>query len=136
MRLEPMKKLARFVAVGCVGAICDYATRELLLHLGVIGWVARACSYIVGSIVAYYLNSHFTFGGDRSSQEKLRAAAVYLFCFLAAVLTDFLFRRHLSDIPHYLFWAWFVSQGVATTLNFLLQNFWVFQKPPRMRDSN
>ena len=122
-----MNKLIRFVGVGCVGAVCDYGTRTLLLHLGVIGVLARAGSYIVGSVVAYYLNSYVTFDGDRSAAEKRRAAVVYLFCFGAAVLVDFLCRRQLDSLPHYRFWAWFVSQAVATVLNFLLQNFWVFR---------
>lgn len=35
----------------------------------------------------------------------------------------------MPSMPGILFWSWFVSQGVATTLNFLLQNFWVFRPP-------
>lgn len=52
---------------------------------------------------------------------------VYLVCFDAAVLVDFLLRRQLDSFPHYRFRAWFVSQAVATVLNFLLQNFRVFR---------
>ena len=52
---------------------------------------------------------------------------VYLVCLDAAVLVGFLLRRQLDSLPHYRFWAWFVSQAVATVLNFLLQNFWVFR---------
>lgn len=132
-RAAMAKKMVRFVAVGCVGAACDYGTRSLLLHLGVIGVLARAGSYIVGSVVAYYLNSYFTFGGDRSAREKQRATVVYVVCFLAAVLVDFLFRRQVDHLPHFHFWAWFVSQAVATVLIFLLQNFWVFRGPAARR---
>ena len=105
----------------------DFGTRTLLLNLGVIGFVARACSYIVGSTVAYYLNSFFTFQGDRSGAEKARAAVVYTICFLTAVVVDALMRNWGTDLPHILFWSWFVSQAVATVLNFVLQNTWVFR---------
>ena len=121
------RKLVIFTLVGVVGACFDFGTRTLLLNLGVIGFVARACSYIVGSTVAYYLNSFFTFQGDRSRAEKARAAVVYTVCFIAAVLVDALMRLSATELPHILFWSWFVSQAVATVLNFVLQNTWVFR---------
>lgn len=63
----------------------------------------------------------------RPSREKRRTAVVCLVCLDAAVLVGFLLRRQLDSFPHYRFWAWFVSQAVATVLNFLLHNFWVFR---------
>lgn len=121
------RKIGAFTLVGVVGACFDFGTRTLLLNLGVIGFAARACSYIVGSTVAYYLNSFFTFQGDRSGAEKARAAVVYTICFLTAVVVDALMRNWGTDLPHILFWSWFVSQAGATVLNFVLQNTWVFR---------
>ncbi len=51
----------------------------------------------------------------------------YVLCFTAAVLVDHLVRHTLPAMPAVYFWSWFVSQGVATALNFLLQNLWVFR---------
>ncbi len=65
------KKIGAFTLVGVVGACFDFGTRTLLLNLGVIGFVARACSYIVGSTVAYYLNSFFTFQGIVQELRRL-----------------------------------------------------------------
>ncbi|KAB1504368.1 GtrA family protein [Corynebacterium sp. 320] len=124
-----MKKILTFTLVGIVGAFFDYGTRTLLLHVGVLGFLARGCSYIVGSTVAYYLNSYFTFNGNRSRTEKARAAAVYCLCFTAAVLVDLAIRKQFPEVPHVLLWSWVFSQAVATVLNFLLQNFWVFNNP-------
>lgn len=120
-------KLLRFALVGVAGALVDFSTRALLLHLGFPGSVARGCSYIIGSTVAYYLNSYVTFGGERSRFEKLRAATAYLLCFSAAVAVDVLLRHLAPSLPGVLFWSWFGSQVVATMLNFLLQNWWVFR---------
>ncbi|AZA10493.1 GtrA-like protein [Corynebacterium gerontici] len=117
-----------FLLVGIVGAVCDFGTRSLLLSLDGAPWLARACSYIVGSTVAYYLNSFFTFAGDRSAGEKLRATSVYCLCFGLAVLVDAVFRHGLPGIHHLLFWSWFFSQAVATVTNFLLQSVWVFSR--------
>ena len=77
-----LKKGINFTLVGVVGAIFDYGTRFILLQFGVPAFIARGSSYIVGSIVAYYLNSFFTFKGDRSAAEKTRATISYIVCFL------------------------------------------------------
>lgn len=122
-----IKKVSTFSFIGIVGAFVDYGTRSVLLWAGLPGFLARACSYIAGSTVAYYLNSFYTFDGDRSAEEKKRAGFVYLVCFIAAVTVDAGLRKAFPEIPNILFWSWFVSQGVATVLNFTLQNFWVFR---------
>lgn len=130
------RKILRFGMVGVIGAVVDLSTRTLLLHLGAPGVFARGGSYIVGSTVAYYLNSYLTFSGERSPAEKARAATSYVICFAAAVLVDWFIGHVFPTMPGVLFWSWFVSQGVATTLNFLLQNFWVFRPASSLRDSH
>ncbi|AHW62811.1 Putative membrane protein [Corynebacterium glyciniphilum AJ 3170] len=128
------RKVLCFGSVGVIGAIVDFSTKALLLHLGAPGVFARGGSYIVGSTVAYYLNSYLTFSGERSVAEKARAAASYVVCLTAAVLVDWLIGHVFPSMPGILFWSWFVSQGVATTLNFLLQNFWVFRPASLLSD--
>lgn len=124
---ELLRKGSSFVLVGVVGAAVDFSVRSLLLHVGLPGIPARAGSYICGSAVAYYLNSYFTFHGVRSREEKVKAAASYLVCFLTAVAVDDAMRRALTESAADLFWSWFVSQAAATSLNFVMQNVWVFR---------
>ncbi|HIW96433.1 MAG TPA: GtrA family protein [Candidatus Corynebacterium gallistercoris] len=125
------QKLIRFTLVGLVGAVCDYSTNFLLVAAGLPAWAARGGSYIVGSTVAYFLNSYVTFHGERSAAEKRRAAASYLFCFLAAVVVNqlvlWVFSWAQEVGPMERTFAWVASQGVATVLNFVLQNRWVFR---------
>lgn len=121
----------RFTLVGIIGALFDLSTRYLLLHLGLTPILARGGSYIVGSTVAYYLNSFFTFEGVRSGKEKIRAATSYVVCFTLAVLVDFIVRQFFGHSSTVLFFSWFSSQAAATVANFLLQNFWVFKKNPK-----
>ena len=102
--------------------------RTLLLAIGMPGVAARAGSYIVGSTVAYYLNSWVTFAGQRDRKEKARAAIAYLLCFLTAVGVDWLVRAGFDDSREVLLGSWVASQGCATALNFLLQAFWVFRQ--------
>ncbi|APT85633.1 hypothetical protein CAQU_11935 [Corynebacterium aquilae DSM 44791] len=119
------KQLVRFVLVGIVSACVDYGSRTLLLHV-VSPMLARGGSYILGSTCAYFLNSFFTFSGERTRAEMTRAALSYVFCFIAAVGVDAIVRN-IYHGPMYMFLAWFFSQAVATVLNFLLQRNWVFQ---------
>ncbi|AZA14255.1 GtrA family protein [Corynebacterium choanae] len=122
-----VRKIVNFTLVGVVGAVCDYGSRFVMLALGVPPFVARGGSYIVGSTVAYYLNSFFTFSGDRSAKEKSRAAVSYVVCFCLAVLVDAAVRHGVPQLPYLYTWSWVASQAVATITNFLLQNLWVFQ---------
>lgn len=120
------RKIISFILVGIIGAICDYGLRYILLKSGIYPFSARGSSYIFGSVVAYYLNSFFTFHGTRSTQEKTRALLTYAACFLTAVLFDFLVRNLFPSLPYVMTISWIVSQGVATFLNFSIQNLWVF----------
>lgn len=121
-----MEQIKRFFLIGVGGAIVDYGTRWILLSLGVLPTVSRAGSYIAGSTFAYYLNSRFTFGGNRSRPEMIRAALVYSLCFALAVIVDWACRTTYSG-AYYLQLSWVVSQGVATVVNFVLQKLWVFK---------
>ncbi|WP_075690982.1 GtrA family protein [Corynebacterium sphenisci] len=126
-------KILRFTLVGIVGAIADYGSRHLLIGYGVDPSISRAMSYVLGSTVAYYLNSFVTFSGSRRGPEKARAAASYLACFASAVCVDYAVRRALPGYAHVLTVSWVVSQAVATMLNFTLQNWWVFRPVPGER---
>lgn len=122
-----LKTSTRFIIVGIFGALIDFSTRQLLLHLGFPGTAARGTSYVLGSLFAYYANSYFTFSGTRQTAEKLKASVVYVACFIGAVSVDAFFRLFFSSVPNFLFWSWFFSQAFATIVNFILQKLWVFK---------
>mgnify|MGYP000900844539 CR=1 FL=1 len=117
------RRVFSFALVGVLAAGFDFGTLWLLLHLGLIPPLSRAGSYVVGSTFAYYVNSYVTFSGNRSPAEKTRAAVSYLVCWSLAVGVNSLFRWGFDSV----FWAWFVSQGCATCVNYLLQRLWVFR---------
>lgn len=127
LKFTMLQKILKFGIVGIIGAFCDYGSRSLLLLIGINPTVSRASSYIVGSAVAYTINSYYTFDGERSHAEKIRAATSYIVCFACAVIVDHYVRLEAPNHEHVLILSWVLSQGVATLLNFLLQNFWVFK---------
>lgn len=120
------KRILLFCVVGTAGAAADFGTRSVLLALGLNPAVSRGISFVVGSSLAYSLNSRFTFAGNRSAREKGRAVLVYLICFLIAIVADGLARRLLGTGDFTLTAAWVISQAAATSVNFLLQKYYVF----------
>ncbi|WPF66052.1 MULTISPECIES: GtrA family protein [unclassified Corynebacterium] len=119
--------LWRFLLVGVFSALCDYGSRAALLWLGVGFAPSRAGSFIVGSTVAYLLNSMVTFSGKRNPAEVLRAGVAYGASFGTAVAVDALCRAFLYSGSWAITAAWVTSQACATTLNYLLQSRWVFR---------
>jgi len=82
----------RFVLVGIVNTLVGYAVMFGLwnlagLHLwGDVGyWISSAANYVVGSIVSFYLNKHFTFRNrDRGSGVVIRFILNISLCWLVA----------------------------------------------------
>ena len=63
----------RFIVVGCINTLVGYGVMFGLYNLaglhtwGDAGyWISSAANYIVGSVVSFFLNKHFTF----RNQEK------------------------------------------------------------------
>ena len=82
----------RFVLVGIVNTLVGYAVMFGLwnlagLHLwGDVGyWISSAANYVVGSIVSFFLNKHFTFRNrDRGSGVVIRFILNISLCWLVA----------------------------------------------------
>ncbi|MFG1782691.1 GtrA family protein [Rhodococcus oryzae] len=124
---QSYKRIILFCVVGVAGAIVDYGARSALLAFGVDPAVSRGISFVLGSSVAYSLNSRFTFTGDRSVKEKGRAALTYTFCFAVVIAVDAFIRSLLDLGGMTVAAAWIGSQAAATSVNFLLQKYYVFQ---------
>ena len=69
----------RFILVGCINTLVGYGIMFGLYNLaglhrmGDTGyWISSAANYVVGSIVSFFLNKHFTF----RSREKGRGVVI------------------------------------------------------------
>lgn len=121
------RQLLLFVIFGCIAAVVDYSAYRLLLAFDVLPSFARAGSYIAGSTTAFLLNRQWAFSGDGSRSEALRGTATYLVVFFVIVGSNWLFLGVFDGWSGALFWAWFLSQGLGTSLNFLVQKLFVFR---------
>lgn len=130
----------RFILVGIVNTMVGYGVMFGLWNLaglhawGNTGyWISSAANYIVGSVVSFFLNKHFTF----RSQEKgvgvvLRFALNILVCWLIAyglakpAVTRILSGLALSpQLQGNL--TMLIGSGLFVVLNYFGQRFFAFQ---------
>ena len=95
--MDKLKKLFdptlfRFLLVGCVNTLVGYGVMFGLYNLaglhrwGSTGyWLSSAANYVVGSVVSFFLNKHFTF---RSTEKGARVVGRFILnitvCYLLA----------------------------------------------------
>ena len=95
--MDKLKKLFdptlfRFLLVGCVNTLVGYGVMFGLYNLTPLNtwgsrgqWIASAANYIVGSIVSFFLNKHFTFRNqERGAGVVLRFVLNITVCWLLA----------------------------------------------------
>ena len=123
-------QLTRFILTGGLSAIVDFGILVLLMHFGLSHTPAKAISFVCGTTTAYLINRRWTFRASASTRRFLGVLVLYgttffvqvgLFAVLFSVLTD-----HLP-----LFWvqaiSFVIAQGVATTVNFIVQRAVIFR---------
>jgi putative flippase GtrA len=120
----------RFVVFGVISAGVDFGIYELLLHFGLWADVAKAISFICGTITAYVLNRRWTFDSKGGAAPAFRFAVLYSTTFFVNVGVN---AAGLALLPSSASWrvpvAWVIAQAVATVINFVLLRTVVFRVP-------
>lgn len=124
-------QLVRFVVVGGFCALLDFGTYQGLRALGMeaapLVDLARAISFIIGTTTAYLLNKRFTFDAARGGVRQVSSfMLLYGTTFLVAVGVNRWMLQLLPDSAWQSTLAWAISQGTATTINFVLLKLVVF----------
>jgi putative flippase GtrA len=129
----PLKQqLFRFVVTGGLSAVVDFGLLVLLMTVGVPHIVAKAISFICGTTTAYVINRRWTFKAVHTAARFLGVMSLYGFTFVVQVgLFSLLFPLLRS-------WDWrilyvqvvsfVIAQGVATTVNFVVQRTVIFRR--------
>ncbi len=129
-------QLVRFVLTGGLSALVDFGLLVGLMH-GLLGWPglghtpAKAISFVAGTTTAYLINRRWTFRADPSRRRFLAVVALYAVTFalqvgLFSVLFVGLSAYGLSLTAVQLA-AFVIAQGVATTVNFVVQRAVIFR---------
>ncbi len=117
----------RFVVFGVISAGVDFGIYELLLHVGLFADVAKAISFICGTITAYVLNRRWTFDSEGGAAPALRFAVLYTTTFFVNVGVNAAGLALLPSSGWRVPVAWVIAQAVATVINFVLLRTVVFK---------
>lgn len=129
-------QLVRFVLTGGLSALVDFGLLVLLMHgfFGVAGLghtPAKALSFVAGTTTAYLINRRWTFVAEPSRRRFAAVVLLYAVTFglqvgLFSVLFTALSAQGLSLRVVQLV-GFVVAQGVATTVNFVVQRGVIFK---------
>jgi putative flippase GtrA len=124
-------QLARFIITGGFSAIVDFGLLVILMALGLGHTSAKAISFVAGTTTAYLINRRWTFRASPSTRRFIAVVVLYAVTFalqvgLFSVLFTVLTGQGLRRFPVQII-AFVIAQGVATTVNFIVQRSVIFK---------
>jgi putative flippase GtrA len=129
--LDLRTQLVRFVLTGGLSAVVDFGLLVLLMAAGLSHTHAKALSFVAGTTTAYLINRRWTFRAEPSRRRFAAVVVLYALTFalqvgLFSVLFDRLTGAGLGRLTVQAV-AFVVAQGVATTVNFVVQRGVIFR---------
>ena len=128
-------KFLKFLLVGIINTIFGTGIMFLLYNLASFGyWRSSAVSYILASILSFFLNKNFTFKNKESTvKTALRFTVNIAVCYLLAysiskpIVTMILSNTALSKSIIEQF-SMFLGMVLFTALNYVGQRFFAFKE--------
>jgi putative flippase GtrA len=124
-------QLVRFVLTGGLSAVVDFGLLVILMGVGLSHTPAKSISFVAGTTTAYLINRRWTFRAEPSKRRFLAVVVLYALTFVLqvgifSVLFELLSARGLGRLPVQII-SFVIAQGVATTVNFVVQRSVIFR---------
>jgi putative flippase GtrA len=126
------RELAIFLIVGVSTVLVDFISYRGLIGFQVMEVdMAKAISFLVGAIFAYFANRFWTFGHNPHVPGSVwRFSALHASTLGANVLINALALKLLADMAIAIQLAFLLATGVSACLNFLGMKLFVFKPIP------
>lgn len=127
-------ELKRFLVSGGSAVACDTIVYAVLFSLAMPPSVAKAISFIAGTVLAFFLNKFWTFKKPkRSHMEVVKFICLYASTLGANILVNRIALDQVASVvpalaPYSVQLAFFAATGTSTVLNYIGQKYWVFKK--------
>jgi putative flippase GtrA len=136
-RRETAKQIRRFIVIGVLSVLTDFAVYTLLTRLGLIWDVSKGVSYVSGMVVGFIGNKLWTFESARRSPAE---PITYILLYTTTLGVNVLVNRLVILVVSA--WlppeavkglAFLVATGVTTVLNFVGMKWITFRVGVRQR---
>lgn len=118
-------KFMKYSFVGCISTMIYFLSVFVLIEgLQMEPVMASAASFIIMTIVSFFLNVKYTFGSSVTGQKAMRFMAVSAVGFILNFLLMF-FVVHILAFHYFI--GEIVTIMVIPIVNFLLNNYWTIQ---------
>jgi putative flippase GtrA len=117
------KELKRFLLAGLSAVGTDSVAYYVLLNFLSLD-IAKAISFLCGTIVAFIINKFWTFEKHEKSYKEV---ITFILLYSATLGANVLTNMFVLEKTNLVFLAFLVATGVSTVLNFIGQKWWVFR---------
>ena len=117
------REMSRFLVAGFCAVGTDMGSYFLLLKVLTHDY-SKGISFLLGTIVAYFINKYWTFEKKTKSYSEVGKFAILYSSTLGA---NVLVNRIVLNLFQSTLLAFLLATGVSTVLNFSGQKSWVFK---------
>jgi putative flippase GtrA len=123
-----MIQFFRFCLVGVFNTLVGLLLMYLLYFVGLNYWLTTFIGNLVGVLISFLLNKHFTFRHRGEFRKTMGPfILVSLICYFSAYFPVYFIFKEIAFLKPHLDFSFLIGAGAYTLINFITQKFIVFQ---------